>query len=378
MRFRPLQARLLNALGDTKVVCLAGAPRTGKTSLVQALRTDLPLAASHSFADPAALAWATGDPADFLAALPPLAFLDEVQRAPGLLPLLKGAVDRGGRFLLATSRPLPGLAEALTWSLESFTLWPLAQAELREVFPELIDTCFQGDLPRLGLEPLEHGELLQRILTGGYPEVQDRTAQQREAWFHGYLGALVQGWLGDLTDLREVHHLTRLLAAPGADPGPARRCMDLLESLQVMAALGSGSGRYRCFNDPALQAHLLGMVPAALATRPVLAAPLLETFAVMELIKTAPWSRSRPALSILRAGGQALVVLENHRRDLVAITTTGAATVQPEAFQGIRELAGRVGARLKAGIVLHGGEELRAAGPGWWAVPFQALWAGRT
>jgi len=375
---RQLQACLLNALGDTPAVCLAWASRTGKSTLVLALKADLPAAAFRSFTDPATLAEATRDPAVFLKGLPALVFLDDVERIPALLPLLKTAMAGGQRFLLTTPRTLPGLAESLSWSLESFTLWPLAQAEREGVFPGLIDACFQGDPTRLQLESLTRQNLQERLLAGGYPEVTDLTPSRRESWFHGYLATLVQGRLRDLTDLREVHHLIKLLAFPDADPRLAKRCRDLLEDLHIMAPLASGSGaRSRWFIDSALQAHILGMAPAALGTRPELAAPLLETFAVMELIKTAPWSGSRPILSHLRVGTQELIVLEDHRHQLVAFTVSAAATVQAEAFQGLQALRDRAGARLRTGIVLHAGGETRAAGPGFWSLPFQALWAPR-
>ena len=378
MHLRQLRTRLLNALGDTPVICLAGAGRTGKTALARELQAGLPGSACCSFADPDTRAGAGEDPAGFLERLPGLAFLDEVDRVPPLLPLLKAAVDRGGRFLLTTCRPLPGLARDLTWRLESFTLWPLAQAELQGVFPGLIDAAFQGDLDRLRFEPLERGELLLRMLAGGYPEIAEAPPQAREGWFHGYLTALVHGHLRDLTELREARHLIRLLAS-ASDPGPAKRCLDVLASLHVLASLPSGAGApHRCFNDPALQAHLLGTAPAALETRPMLAAPLLATFAVMELVKAAPWSQARPDLTHLRAGSQDLVVLEDHRHRLVAFATHAAATVQPDVLLGLRELRERVGDRLQAGIVLHpGAEQLRSAGPGLWVVPFQALWAAK-
>jgi hypothetical protein len=72
-----------------------------------------------------------------------------------------------------------------------------------------------------------------------------------------------------------------------------------------------------------------------------------------------------------------MVVLEDHRHQLVAFTVSAAATVQAEAFQGLRALRERAGARLRTGIVLHAGGETRAAGPGFWSLPFQALWAPR-
>jgi hypothetical protein len=298
------------------------------------------------------------------------------------LPLLKAAVAGGQRFLLTTSWALPGLAASLTSSLEAFTLWPLAQAEREGSFPGLIDACFQGDPGRLRLAPLTRQDLLDRLLAGGYPEAAGLAPAAQERWFHGYLDALVQGRLRDLTDLREVHHLLRLLASPDPGSGPARRCRDLLADCHVLASLpvlpehpaGDGS-RARWWNDAALQAHVLGMGPAGLATQPGLAEPLLATFAVMELVKTAPWSGSRPALAQVKVGAQDLILLEDHRRQLVAFAVSAAATVTREAFHGLRALRERVGERLVAGIVLHAGGETRAAGPGFWSVPFQALWA---
>jgi hypothetical protein len=97
----------------------------------------------------------------------------------------------------------------------------------------------------------------------------------------------------------------------------------------------------------------------------------------MELVKTAPWSGSRPSLAHVRAGAQDLVVLEDHRHQLVAFTVCAAATVQAEAFTGLQALRDRVGDRLRAGIVFHAGEATHAAGPGLWSMPFQALWAPR-
>ena len=373
---RRLQALLLNALGDTPVLCLAGASRTGKSTLVKALLADLPAAACLSCADPATHDLATREPAAFLGSLGPMTFLEDVARIPALLPLLRAVPASGRRLVLTTPRRDPGLGGGLSGSLETFTLWPLAQAEREGVFPGLIDASFQGDPTRLRLAPLTRQDLLERLLAGGFPEVTDLTPLERESWCHDYLTTLVQGRFRDLTDLREVLHLTRLLAFPDADPDLARRCRDLLEDCHVMVSLPSGAGaRPRWFLDPALQAHLQGMAPGALATQPGLAAPLLATFAVMELIKTAPWSGARPTLTHQKAGAQDLIILEDHRRQLVAITVSAAATLGPEAYQGLEALRARTGDRLRAGIVLHAGGEVRAAGACLWSLPFQALWA---
>jgi hypothetical protein len=375
MHLRHLQPLVDNALGDTPVICLNGAARTGKTTLVEALQAAWPGTFAR-LSDPATLAWATGDPAGFLDSLPGLAFLDDAHRAPGLLPLLPAAVADGRRFLLTSTEILPRLARSLAWRMETFTLWPLAQAELQSAFPGLIDASFAGDPTLLRLEPLDRRMLLSRVLTGGYAEVQELAPRLREGWFHDYIGALARD-LRVLTDLGDARQLIRLLAASGSDPA-AQRCRELLARRQLMASLPAVSGPpFRCFNDSALQAQLLGPATAGLDIRPILAAPLLETFAFMELVKTAPWSQSRPALRHLRAGAQSLLVLEDHRRDLIAFAVNASATVQAEDFQGLLELRARVGERLRAGLVLHAGEAVRRFGPGLWTLPFQALWAAR-
>lgn len=111
---RQLQTGLLRALGDTAVVCLAGASRTGKRSLVQALLPELPGAAWRTFADLDTRTEATRDPGGFLGGLPALAVLEDVDRVPALLPWLQLAVAGGRRFLLTRSGTLPGLAESLS------------------------------------------------------------------------------------------------------------------------------------------------------------------------------------------------------------------------------------------------------------------------
>jgi len=109
---------LVEALSDTPVVLIHGPRQCGKTTLAR--MTGDPRGYTYfSFDDDVALAAAEADPAGFVADLPERAILDEVQRAPGLFPALKSAVDRRrapGRFLLTGSAHVllvPKLAESL-------------------------------------------------------------------------------------------------------------------------------------------------------------------------------------------------------------------------------------------------------------------------
>jgi len=412
MRFRHLQSRLQKAMGDTPVAFLAGARQTGKSTLVKALQAGLPASSYSTFDDLNTLASAMDDPVGFLGQLPAQAFLDEVQRVPDLFLPIKAAVDRDrrpGRFVLTGSANimlLPRVADSLAGRMEILTLWPLAQAELEGVVPGFIDACFHGDPGSLKVPALARGELLRRALAGGYHEVLARGAgEDRERWFDSYLTTLIQRDLRALADIEGVHLLPRLLSLLAARAGSTlnqsdlglnlgislmtvRRYLALLETLYLLVTLppwfeNLGKRLTKTpklyFNDSALQAHLMGVEAAGVAAQPHLAGPILETFAVMELTKTAPWSRARPALHHFRtsAGREVDVVLENRRRELVAVEVKASATVQGSDFKGIRELQSLVGDRLKAGILLHAGSETLPFGPGLWAMPFQALWSAR-
>jgi len=397
-------------MADTPVTFLAGARQTGKSTLVQALQAELPGSSYRSFDDLNSLASAIDDPVGFLGQLPPKAFLDEVQRAPGLFLPIKATVDqdrRPGRFVLTGSANimlLPRIADSLAGRMEILTLWPLAQAELEGSPPGFIDACFEGDPGRLRIGSADRGEILERALAGGYPEALDRAGPEaRGRWFENYLATLVRRDLRDLSDLEGIHLVPRLLGLLAARAGSTlnmsdlglnlgvslmtiKRYLALLETMFLVVSLppwfeNLGKRLSKTpklfFNDPGIQAHLVGIDLDGVARQPHLGGPVLETFVAMELTRTAPWSRSRPTLHHFRtsAGREVDVVLENRRRDLIGVEVKAAATVQASDFKGLKELQSLAKDRFKAGILLHAGREVLPFGPGLWAVPFQALWA---
>src|SRR2546423_8496067 len=100
---RQAAAALARALRHAPVVCLLGPRQCGKSALA---RHQAPKRPYFTFDDPALLAAALVDPGSFVAGLPAAVTLDEIQRAPALLPAIKMAVDRErtpGRFLLTGS-----------------------------------------------------------------------------------------------------------------------------------------------------------------------------------------------------------------------------------------------------------------------------------
>ena len=385
---------------------LAGARQTGKSTLVNALEGQMALRSLDDLGD---LASAKADPVGFIASLGDRAILDEIQRAPELLLPIKASVDRDrrpGRFVLTGSAnilTLPKVSESLAGRMEILTLWPLAQAELEDALSGFVDACFTGRPQDLSLAPGSRTELIERAFRGGYPEVLSRPTQEaRTRWFQGYLTTLIQRDLRDLAGIEGLAHLPRLLQAVAHRVGSPlnvadmsrtlamnqvtlKRYLTLLETLYLLVQLppwfeNLGKRLARTpklyLNDPGLLAHLLGLEPGAMGSQPASLGPVLETFVVMELLKMAPWSRTRPGLFHMRTstGTEVDVILEDRKRDLVGIEVKAAATASEADFKGLRMLRDGVGNRMTCGLLLYCGMDILPFGQGLWALPVQALW----
>jgi predicted AAA+ superfamily ATPase len=407
---RMLQAKLLEAMKDTPVVFVAGSRQTGKSTLVQAVQAGLPDGCYRTMDDLNTLASARSDPKGFVEALSSRAFLDEIQRAPELFLPIKAAVDRDrrpGRFVLTGSAnvlALPRVSDSLAGRMETLTLWPLAQSEIEGTHPGFVDACFSGQAGapfRLGRESTP---LLPRVLVGGYPEALARvTTKARARWFDGYLTTLMQRDVRDLAQIEGVTQLPRLLATLAtrvgsplnfADLGRSlamnqvtvKRYIALFEALFLVVTLPpwfENLGKRLAktakiyFSDAGLLGHVLGVDADGLEFQPVSKGALVENFAVVELMKLAECSETRPSLFHFRtsSGQEVDVVLESRRHDLVGVEIKAAATVGDADFRGLRSLAEMAGKRLRAGVVLYAGRETLPFGERMWAVPLAALWA---
>lgn len=173
---RYLESRIREAMTDTPVVLVHGPRQAGKTTLVRKLagegRPYLTLD------DRSTLLAAQQDPEGLIRNRRALV-IDEVQRAPGLLLAIKKSVDvdrQPGRFLLTGSAnlmTLPTVADSLAGRMETLTLLPLAGCEMRSVKGRWLDTVFANDIPSVTQAEVGEG-LVQRVLRGGYPEINCR------------------------------------------------------------------------------------------------------------------------------------------------------------------------------------------------------------
>ena len=128
--------------------------------------------------------------------------------------------------------------------------------------------------------------------------------------------------------------------------------------------------------DTGLAAALLGLDAAALYEDRETYGQLLETFVVQELRRLASGHEHEIRFHHFRTkdGFEVDVVLEGPGRRLAGIEVKASSTVTTADFRGLRKLAGVVGERFVAGVVLYDGETSASFGDNLYAVPIRALW----
>ncbi|MCY3698386.1 MAG: ATP-binding protein [Gemmatimonadetes bacterium] len=404
---RTLASALREALSDTPVVCLAGPRQCGKTTLARVLK---PERAFVSLDHPPFLDAASADPAGFMDSLPRDVTIDEVQRAPGLLPAIKLAVDtdrRPGRFLLTGSADLllvPSVTESLAGRMEVVRLMPLSESE-KERRPggflrDFLDGRLQPSL-RPGTGPTAP-ELATRLTAGGYPEPLTRTLARARQWHRQYVRGIVDRDVLDVSNVRAAGQVGRLLELLAVRNGEllnaSRVARDL--GLQRVTVLEYVSVLERLFLvrrllpwhrnpgkrlikspkthliDSGLAATLAQLSAGDWLTKRQRMGHLLESFVVQQFVAQAGWTD--PDLRFWhyrdKDGSEVdLVITLGSRTWGVEVKAT--STPGQSAGKGLRRLAALCGDDFEAGIVLYnGGDILPLATDRMLAVPFSELW----
>lgn len=407
---RHLANRVRTAMADTPAVLVNGPRQCGKTTLV---RQHAPTANYYSLDDASLLASVQADPMGFVRQLD-TAIIDEVQRAPQLLAALKLSIDndrRPGRFLLTGSvnlLTLPTVSDSLAGRMEVLTLLPLSQAEVARRDAGFLSQAMRQEWAMPEGRASSGGEqaLIERVLTGGYPEMRQRPdPARRVAWANAYLKALVQRDLPDFADASKLEAMPRLLAVLahmagqltnfvqigaqlGLDSKTVQKYVGLLEQVYLVVRVPPWSrnelGRLiktpkLHFVDAGLQSSLRRLTLSRVVADKASFGPSLETWVFGELLKlsTADESASSEGWVIhhFRDKDQVEVdfVLENASGQVLGFEVKASATVQASDFKGLRRLASLAGSSFVSGVVLYDGEHVLPFGEGLWAVPLTCL-----
>ena len=404
---RSLEPVIREALADMPVVCLLGPRQCGKTTLVRQLAPDRAYISldEHNYHQTA-----LADPAGFVASLPDAVTLDEVQRAPALLPAIKNVVDqdrRPGRFVLTGSANLlmvPTVTESLAGRMEIAQLHPLTESEKARAPGRFLSDLLNGAIePGIRQEATPEAQSPQdRLVAGGYPEPLTRTPVRSRQWHRQYLRSIIDRDVRDVARVRDAHELSRLLEllalrsagllntsnladTLGLDRSTVNHYVAVLERLFLVRRLPAWhrNPAKRLIKSP--KVHLLD---SGLATtladltaydwlgRRDRMGHLLESFVVQQLIAQATWTEPDLRFWHYRDKDRVEVdIVMTRGQKTWGIEVKAARTLAPGDGKGLVRLADRCGADFQSGVLLYAGRDcLPLADKRMLAVPLCELW----
>lgn len=396
-----------DARTSRRVLLIEGARQSGKTTLARSLAGDN---LYRTLDDIAVRQAVEVDLKAFLQHDADMMIIDEVQRAPELIPEIKRLVDedtRPGQFLLTGSAHIPSLPqvqESLAGRVRRIRLRPFAQGELGGVKPNFLDRI-ASDTPLRDDPDFTKADLLSRALRGGYPEVQALSPRERRRWHMDYVAAILSRDLRDIAQIRKhdaIRSLIGVLAAwsskfmdvsaIGSGLSIQRPTLEAyiaaLETLFLVERLPAwthtdyarvGKRDKLFMTDHGLMASLLRYPAEPTTLDSDQTGKLAETLVFCELMAQADASDGRYTVSHYRDNEKREIdfLIEDEEGGFIGVEVKAGLTVKSEDFRHMQWFAENlVGGRPFVGVVLYAGSEVIRFGRHMTAVPTSAMWGG--
>ena len=409
-----MKARILNALQGFPVVYVSGPRQAGKSTLVQQI-ADYEWPAEYvTFDEATMLGAAETNPESFLRAFKQNVVLDEIQMVPKLFRVLKLLVDEfrrknptntNGRFSLTGSASivaLPKLSDALVGRMNVLTLCPLSALELTQGEGNFLSRLLTNDFkPETIKRIYKHTEIIRGAT---FPEIRDKTDEQRRQWFEAYITTILQRDVRQLANIAKLGILPNLLKVLAARAGALINEADIARTIDQNAVT---TKNYRILLhmlhlsidinpwfrnidkrlvkapkgyivDTSLLCHLQQIdLEKAESYDPLVFGRLFENFVVSELLKQLTSSENSARIYHFRTSDnkEVDIVLEQPNGQLAGIEIKSRDQVTSSNFKGLRELYKQTGNDFVCGIVLYRGNKLVPFGDKLWAVPIDLLWS---
>ena len=323
-----------------------------------------------------------------------LVLIDEYQKANELLSYIKSEFNKKttpGRYILTGSlrnEALPSGMEKLTGRVHRIVVNPFTQREIESRKENLIDKVFQDPEFLVSRVPSKTSreDYVERILRGGMPLAYERfDAKSRNRWFADYLHRTLQQDVREISKIRQVEMLPRLLNKLAAQSGQILNITKASQSLNLEKSTGENYAKLLesvflikrlpawgttlqsritttpklHINDSGLLGYLLRFSQAKLKTKDATTQTefghVLETFAYGEISRQVELSDEVHLFGHWRTRDDVEVdlVIENTSGEVIAFEIKAAAGTDKTDFVGLRKLRAAVGSQFIGGYVLN-------------------------
>jgi uncharacterized protein len=390
---------LKGCLSAMPAVVLTGARQTGKSTIAKELLA--PNRDYYTLDDLEILDLARRVPEQLLAGKRPIT-LDEIQREPSLLPMVKLAIDQDrseGRFLLTGSANLAlmeQVSESLAGRASYLTLWPMTRREQLGLGScghwEALFQAKEEDWK----EVLEAGKERQEdwrglAQRGGFPTpaVHMHQDEARRIWFDGYLRTYLERDLQALSAISSLPDFRRLMKATclrlgqltnqtelGRDVGlpqaTVHRYLNLLEMSYMLIRLPAFAVNRtkRLIKSPKCYWGDLGLA-LFLTGESEPSGAHLENLILLDLLTWRDASLRQVEICYWRTtnGEEVDFVVDTDGKLLpIEVKATRRPTVGDAKH--LLRFQQEYGPQATAGLLLHGGEEMKWLAPRILAVPW--------
>jgi predicted AAA+ superfamily ATPase len=400
------KASIAKMLQTRRVVIVSGARQSGKTTLVKQFFE--PESSYRVLDDPAQLRVALEDPRGFVKHKRGIMIIDEIQKAPLLLPAIKLQVDEDnapGQFLLTGSAniySLPEVTESLAGRVANIHLRPLSIGEILEREPVFLETSFKREWP-MQIKGYDKATVIKMALRGGYPEVLHSPTHDRGAWHKDYIRTLLARDLKDIANIRRKKSMQDLLEILAAWSGKfmdingicgklsiAKNTLEtysnLLEALYLFERVPAwlrtdydrvGRRDKLYATDTGLMASILNWNFDSVFLDPDRSGKIVETLVFNELSILTGLGYSYSLSQYRdRRGKEIDFIVENDRGEFLGIEVKAGSMVSPDDAKHLRWFRDNiVPDRIFTGVVLYTGENTLPLGADIYAVPVAALWS---
>lgn len=394
---RKIKSSIIRGLENSRIILINGPRQCGKTTLVKQIAGEMGMQ-YITLDDPRKLDLAKNDPENFISHYKYPLVIDEIQYAPELIPYLKQSVDninQKGMYLLTGSSDFyksVKITESLAGRMLHYVLNNFSVTEINGYKENVIDLLFDPDITGLKYftekqNNKDYKDVLQRIIIGGFPEIQEINDDIRKIWFESYINARILKDVEAFFDIRrenKIYDLLQLLAGQNAnlinnnslskimklDFKTVQKYILVLESMFLIKQVSSFSRNVNKnvikqkkihFTDTGLAASILNInLNSLIDNDRNMLGQFLENFVFTELLKENSFSRNRANIFHFRDlhKNEVDFILENHENRVLALEVKAKSIIRQKDLSGVFSFAKALKSKPFRIYVFYSGNEL--------------------